>query len=205
MVNLLMAVLGLFSGFPKPDIVAVDYGSVQAGVGYAWNFSDVDKMGLFMRPDFGLSLGQLRCYWGKKLAFAAGLELFRMERGFSSAQGRHYYFLFSELLMPQVGVSYILGPSRARLFNGGLEFGDSYVPRLDLVCGFSPVDITFIRNQTFSPTLRIEAKLILNRTFQVLLENRNMLAPGEKCNTLHLSLAFALGRDIIKPEEGIPE
>lgn len=113
-----------------------------------------------------------------------------------------YFAIFnSELLMPQAGISYMFGPSRARLADVGSALGESYLPRLDLVCGFSPVNWVLIGLSSFAPTIRTEVKLVLNRSIQILLENRNILIPGEEFNTLHLSLVATLGKDAIKTEE----
>jgi hypothetical protein len=194
-INVLILVLS--AGIPKPDLISGNV-SIQAGMGYAIKTPDWDYPNYFLRPDFGCSIGQIRLYWGKTIAFVAGLELFRLEFAFTPVRDYSAFFYASELFMPQLGASFVLGSERVLPGNPDSLFGDTYVPRLDLVCGLSPVNIFLVREQIISPTLRVEAKLRLSRDTQIILENRNLLVPGANYSTLHLSLAFSLGKDIIK-------
>ena len=95
---------------PRPDLVSVEIASVQAGAGLVQGWTHDSEYG-FLFPDFGVSAGQARLYWGKNLAFAAGLELFRGEGAYTSSTG---VFGTCEVLMPEIGGSVFLhrfGPS----------------------------------------------------------------------------------------------
>ena len=207
MLSFVITALGLvlFIGIPKPDLVSVDVGTMQIGIGSFISSPQTD-----MVPDFGLSLGQSRLYWGKHIAFAMGLELLRCE--FSGT------FATSEILMPQIGISAMLTPVNTlrskvcvRTFRE-----ENYVPRIDLICGVSPLNplllLVSANSFRFSPTIRLEGKLMFSRTLYLLFEDRYMWAVPEPDgwqtpgNSLHLSLVIAPGKDILNTKEGgIPE
>lgn len=197
---ILLILSNLCAGIQGPDLVSFDAGSLQAGVGSLISSPQTD-----MIPDFGLSLGHARLYWGKRLAFAAGMNLFRCD--FSGT------FATSEILMPEIGAAALLNPANtlrskacARIFPN-----EKYIPRIDLMCGFSPLNPILLmvsgNSFRFSPTLRLEGKVLFSRTLYLLFENRYMwLMPAPDgwnapANSLHLSLVLALGVDIPRPKE----
>lgn len=190
----------LCAGISVPDLVSFDAGSLQAGVGSLISSPQTD-----MIPDFGLSLGHARLYWGKHLAFATGLELLRVEFGGT--------FATSEILMPQIGVSAMLNPVntlRSKVFPKAFH-NESYIPRIDLMCGVSPINPLLLLSSgnrfNFSPTISFEGKLLFSRSLYLLFENRYMWAVPEPGgwdmpgNSLHLSLVLALGGDIPRPQK----
>lgn len=207
MFNFAVFALGLLSGFPKPDLVSVDIGSIQAGGGVGFSWEGYDSW--VMLPHFGLSIGQARVYWGKKIGFVSGLELFRIDMevvpiGFYNPTS----WSTSEFLIPQVGLSCPLGPTRQRS-KGCFEpvfYSENYVPRLDVICGFSflyPNLSSSDNNIVFIlPTIRTEAKLLIFRTVQLIFENRNLFSKDylglpELATIVSLSLNFTLGYDYI--------
>jgi hypothetical protein len=208
MLNFVMLALGLVSGFPKPDLVSVDIGSVQAGAGVVLNYNNNS---LFLFPDLGLSVGQARLYWGKKHAFIAGLELFHIEMAGATTIG---LWGSSECLMPQIGYSHILKPTQTIKSKGCLNPFKSrdFVPRMDIFCGFSPVDLLVLASNpippTYSPSLLFGAKIFISRAIQIQLENRNLWyidVPYKYTttfNTFHLSLCYSIGADYPNDKKG---
>ena len=203
MFNFVMFVLGLglFSGSLKPDLVSLDIGSIQVGVGYGkdWNGDIL----IPMLPDLSFSIGQVRTYWGKTTAFAVGLEIFRAE------------VAGSELITPQVGLSFMLGPAQQRFFRPGCTssvfYSINYIPRLDIVSGvsiFNPV-LTPSFGGIYSLTLRNEVKLSINRGLSLTIENPNVWLRGVHngplepfCSTISVSVCVALGNDYIIDKNG---
>ena len=202
--------LGFFSGFPKPDLISVDIGTFQIGGGIILHFPRENENHSLL-PDLGLSVGQARAYWGKKLAFVAGLELLRGEVAYAPS---NYTVIFgtTELLMPEIGLSVKLGPERLIDSKACLNpfMRQSFVPRLDFICGFSPFNPGLAEHfWYFAPTIRTEAKLVFSRSIQVLFENRNVWMPETignwyKVNTFNLALCFAFGGDYLIEEEDEP-
>ncbi len=190
----------LCAGISVPDLVSFDAGSLQAGVGSLISSPQTD-----MIPDFGLSLGHARLYWGKHLAFAAGMELFRCD--FSGT------FATSEILMPEIGIAALLNPASTLRSKACARFfpDERFIPRIDLMCGFNPLNPVLLmvsgNSFRFSPTLRLEGKVLFSRTLYLLFENRYVwLVPAPNgwdtpANSLHLSLVLALGMDIPRPRE----
>ncbi len=212
MLNFVMFVLGLgfVSEIPKPDLISVDIGTFQVGGGIILHFPRENENHSLL-PDLGLSIGQARAYWGKKLAFVAGLELFRGELAYAPSD---YTVAFGtyEVLTPEVGMSILLGPERNINPKGCLNpfYRQNFVPRLDLTCGFSPLNMFSIGPLNFSPTLRVEARLLLTRSTQIVFENRNIwgqwpVGYWSEINTLNLALCFALGGDYLINKGGESE
>lgn len=190
----ILILLGLSAGFPKPDLFSFDVGTLQVGAGFSPTWP-----GNLLLPDLGVSVGQARFYWGKKLALAAGLQLLRIELAGSSETG---IFGTSEFFMPEVGFSYMFKerPVKSKACIG-LFKRESFVPRFDMVCGFSAINPVLSgitgRPISFLPTLRVEVKYLINRSTQLVFENRNI-----SCNTYSLSLCFTLGVDYQKENKG---
>ncbi len=197
------------TGFPEPDLFSFDVGTFQIGAGIA-----PDWPGSLLLPDIGVSLGQARLHWGKSKAFVAGFELLRFELAGSPETG---LFGTSECFMPEIGLSKLLKSERPVKSKAciGLFKSESFVPRTDLVCGFSAINpvLSFIKGNpvNFSPTLRFEARIFLNRTIQIIFENRNIWCYDESYeylntyNTFHLSLCFAMGADYPANKSPEPE
>lgn len=193
----------LLSGIPRPDFVSVEVASFQVGAGLAQGWPYYHEYG-FLFPDFGISAGQARLYWGKALAFFTGLELFRGEGAYTSSTG---VFGTCEVLTSEIGGSAFFAPIRNVEPYACLKplvplAGNNFVPRLDVVSCFSPVNLLYAINPLrFSPTLRLEAKLVLSPSLRVILENRYMFISDEYSNywsvlkTIHLSLCLSLGSD----------
>ncbi|NLI99021.1 hypothetical protein GX441_10240 [bacterium] len=206
MSNLLMAALGLFSAIPKPDIVSLDVGTIELGAGIAPNWP-----GTTLLPDLGASIGQARLYWGEKTALVAGIELLRFECAITPVTG---LFGTSEVFMPELGISQMFKSERPVKSKGctNLFKSESFVPRMDIVCGFSAINpvLSKIKGNpvNFSPTVRVEAKILLSRTLQLLFENRNMWSYDESYeylntyNTFHLSLCLSFGADYKSGKKG---
>lgn len=189
--------LGFIFAYPLPDLVSVDIGTVQADGGVVLNlYSDE----LYLLPDVGFSIGQARLYWGEMTAFVAGVEPLRFEFAKSPVSGM---FGTSELFMPEIGIKSEYPVKAVGCLNPFNR--ESFVPRMDLVCGFSTINpvLSSIAGQPirFLPTLRIEARFFLSRMMQIVLENRNIWGYDEASNTLntfHLSLCLAFGADYKK-------
>lgn len=206
MFNLLMAALGLFSAFPKPDLFSIDIGSIRAGAGIVLN----EYYGhFFLIPDISLSVGQAKLYWGKDAALVTGFELFRLENAGATEIG---FWGASECLTPEVGISKMIKPIQTIQPKGCMKLfkSESFAPRLDLVCGFSPVNLLalYSSSATYSPTLRVELKLFISSSLQLILENRNMWFYYKETNdvntfnSFHLSLCYSLGADYPNCDSG---
>jgi hypothetical protein len=214
MFNFVFFALGLFSGFPKPYLVSVDIGSVQAGGGVGVLLDKYVSSPFPILPDMGFSIGQMRVYWGSKWAFVAGLKIHRgvaeyLPFGFFNPT----LALRPELAVPQLGISHFTAPPQPRLLKpkacaSSIFYNVDYVPRFDLVVGFSffnPLFREIISGPLrFCPTLRTEAKFLIIRSIQVLLEDRVEWTYNDYTGTLDhpsnaacLSLCFALGNDYI--------
>ncbi len=186
------------SGIPRPSLVSFDVASIQTGAGLFTNKQDTVAVNQLAIPDFGLSLGMARLYWGRNLCFAAGLQILRVEMGF---RGYDVGSATSEVLSPEIGLSYLSGPERhiRSATYGKLFKRDSFVPRLDLICGFSPLNLYSLildsGSHPFYPTIRTEARFYITRFAQIVFENRNILLQGYTPHTFHLSLCFSLGAD----------
>lgn len=194
-------------GIPRPVFVSVEAASFQVGAGLAQGWPYDYECG-FLFPDFGISAGEARLYWGKTVAFLTGLELFRGEGAYTSSTG---VFGTCEVLMLEIGGSALFAPMKNAEPYACLKplvplAGNNFVPRFDVVSGLSPVNLLNVINPLrFSPTLRLEAKLVLSPSFRISLENRYIFASDEYSaywsvlKTFHLSLCLALSNDYLIP------
>lgn len=167
----------------------------------------------FVVPNWKLSIGQARVYWGKKLAFAAGFEIFRGEAeslplGFPNSRGG----FTSELIVPEVGISFFKSPPRSRILKfqackPTLIYTADYMPRFDVICGFALFNPVYSRKEgdqiRFCPTLKAEARLFITRSIQAILENKvewsysDSSAWEDPANTTSFSLCLSLGNDYL--------
>ncbi len=192
----------VLSGIPKPDLISADIATIQSGIGLVKGRYLYDETGVLF-PDLGLSLGQIRCYWGKPLAFTASLEFLR----FAGAAGVFNFFSTCEMFTVEAGASAFLGyPEELNLGTSADSFeSNKFIPRLDLGCGISlinPLNPTLTGDlKDVSPTVRLQAKLFLTRYVQISFEDRFIWGKWEfndewsVINSMHLSLCYALGSD----------
>lgn len=162
----------------------------------------------YLLPDFGFSMTNVKAYWGKHVAFALGFDIFRVQY---SWLGRGEPFSTSELFILETGASWML--KRANQVKSKLPLEavgkKSFVPRLDVLCGFSPFNPDRLSDLgsafIFSPTVRLQTRFYITRTIQVLLEDRYIWAfdydGWQTPNLINLSCCFSLGKDFSPSEE----
>ncbi len=203
MFNFVMFVLGLVPGSSKPDLVSIDFASIQAGGSYI--FTSIYPGNSFSVPELSFAVGQARLYWGKKWTILTGLELSRGQVEFIQNATARPVYGYINLVMPQFGVSRFLAPAQTRLAPKACVdalpvYSKTFVPRLDLVIGFSLLGID--PNISILPTLRTEIKLTIARSLQFILSNQNAWIEEVQLNSTNLSLCLTLGNDYIIDKGG---
>ncbi len=134
-------------GIPKPDLKSVEAVTPEICLGEHTNY---DVTSIFL----GLSLLEIRFYWGKPFAALAGCELANVHTSYGAEwhdAGGLYYREFvtpttCELINPQIGIALIGKPMKPLLspccaYNG-TPIGN-FAPRIELSTGLTSVNFNF--------------------------------------------------------------